>query len=118
MQVLPDRPAHRARDADVVLDPAPPPLDRLPEHAPGIVRSGATLEAVEDSGFVALGLQLAEEPGAGVRERLVVEIDGIGEDADLAWIDAEGAGEIARHALDQSLHAIRRSVGADSSSSS
>jgi hypothetical protein len=32
VQVLPDGPAHRARDADEVLDPAPPALDRVEDE--------------------------------------------------------------------------------------
>ena len=34
-----------------------------------------SLQAVEHAALVALGLQLAEKPGAGVRQRLVVQVD-------------------------------------------
>ena len=45
-------------------------VERLP-----IESAGDALETVEHARLVALGLQLAEKPGAGVRQRLVVEID-------------------------------------------
>ncbi len=49
-------------------------VDRAPVEARTGVRRG---EAVEHPGLVALGREPAEEPGAGVRERLVVEIHGV-----------------------------------------
>ena len=39
-----------------------------------VLRAGGAFESVEHAGFVALGLQAAEPPGADVRERLVVEV--------------------------------------------
>ncbi len=49
-------------------------LERRPIEPALEPRRGA-LEAVEHAGLVALGLQAAEEPGAAVREPLVVEVD-------------------------------------------
>jgi hypothetical protein len=50
---------------------------------------GGALEAVEHAQLVALGLESAEEPGADVRERLVVEVDRIlGRDHDAEPVGA------------------------------
>ena len=43
----------------------------------GSARSRGAFESVEHPRLVALGLQSAEEPGATIREALVVEVDGI-----------------------------------------
>src|SRR5262249_59441307 len=39
--------------------------------------SGDAFESVDETALVAVGLQLADEPRAGVGERFVIEIDGI-----------------------------------------
>ena len=51
---------------------------------------GGAFEAVEDAGFIALGLEAAEEPGADIGEGLVVEVDGILGGDEQA--ESEGAG--------------------------
>ncbi len=43
----------------------------------GAVLGGDAFQAIEQPGLVALGLQLADEPGAGVGQRLVIQIDGV-----------------------------------------
>lgn len=54
------------------------------------VAGGSAFEAVEEAVFVAFGLEFADEPGSGVGEGFVVEVDGVLGDEEEA--EAKGAG--------------------------
>ena len=67
---------HVVHDEDPARESGERLLHRLPVERTAR-RRGRSLEPVEDARLVALGLQSAEEPRAGVRESLVVEVDRI-----------------------------------------